>query len=176
LPNVTDCKIYDNDASITDGNGIPPYSNWAIVDGGDSVAIANEIYKNKGWGGQKGSVSINITKKDGTLKQILFDRPINQNLYIQFNIKRSKPNQNFSINAIRDYIVKNITYKINQVSESSSLITTALKAIEETGGGGYPLDLFISKNNTDWFEYLETDTIQHKFTLSSLNISITVLI
>lgn len=176
LPNVIDCKVYDNDTNATDGNSIPAYSSWVIVDGGDNLAIANEIYKNKGWGGQKGGVAVNITKGDGTLKEILFDRPINQNLYIKFNIKRSKPNQNFNINAIKDYIVKNVKYNINQVAESATLVLTSFNAINETGGGGYPLELFISKNNIDWFEYLETDTIQHKFTLSPANISITILL
>ena len=176
LSNVIDCKIYDNYTAVVDGDGVPAYSSWIIVDGGDNLAIANEIYKNKGWGGQKGSIAVNITKGDGTLKEILFDRPINQNLYIKFNIKRSKPNQNFNINAIKDYIVKNVKYNINQVVESATLVLTSFNAINETGGGGYPLELFVSKNNVDWFEYLETDTKQHKFTLSPANISITILL
>lgn len=176
LPNVSDCKVYDNDTNATDGNSIPAYSSWVVVDGGDNLAIANEIYKNKGWGGQKGGVAVNITKADGTLKEILFDRPINQNLYIKFNIKRSKPDQNFDINSIKDYIVQNVKYTINQVSETATLVLTSFNAINKLGGGGYPLELFISKNNVDWFEFLETDTSQHKFSLSAANISITILL
>lgn len=176
LDNVIECKVYDNSTNGTDSQGVPPHSSWVIVDGGNNLDIANTIYKHKGWGGQKGLVSVDITKADGTLKTITFDRPINENLYIKFNLKRSVPNQNPNILAIKDYLVENVKYKTNEPSESARLIIAVVNAINKTGGGLFPLELFISKDGTTWTEYLETVTLQHKFALSPANISITLLI
>ena len=47
LDGVTDGKVYENDTSATDSNGIPAHSIWAIVEGGANSDIANVIYAKK---------------------------------------------------------------------------------------------------------------------------------
>ncbi len=175
LPNVVDVRVLENDSNTIDANNIPPNGTWVIIEGGDDNAIAEKIFEKKGWGSQKGTVSINITKPDGSSKTILFDRQINQNLFVKFDIKRTRANQNWNLANIANYIANNIQYRIGFPSESSALVEAAINAISENGGGGVPLVLEISKDNLNWSEYIETETVQHKFILSSLNINITLL-
>ncbi|EMU5462846.1 baseplate J/gp47 family protein, partial [Salmonella enterica] len=50
IAGVTRHKLYENDTGKTDGNGLPPHSISAIVDGGDVTEIARTIRGNKGQG------------------------------------------------------------------------------------------------------------------------------
>lgn len=54
IAGVTRHKLYENDTGKTDGNGLPPHSISAIVDGGDVTEIAVTIRGNKGQGSGHG--------------------------------------------------------------------------------------------------------------------------
>lgn len=177
IDNVSDVKIEENDTPFTNiTNNIPANTIWAIVEGGLDLDVAKAIFDKLSAGcGTKGNVEINVPKLDGTTKVVRFDRPITQNLYIRFAIKRSKVNQNFNITNIKNHILTNAKYGIGQAVESSALIQIATEGLNLNGGGGYIVNLEVSKDNINWSEYIDTDTIQYKYVLSALNIIILIL-
>lgn len=174
---VTDVIVWENDTSTATADGIPPNCIWAVVEGGTDTNVSETIFQNLTAGVQmKGTILVDVIKRNGQSRTIKFDRPITQNLFVKFNIRRSKPNQNFALQLIREYIAKNVAYSIGQVAETSALIRISTDAINSLGGGGYVLDLFISTDGTTWTEYIETTTKQHKFTLPLNNISATIVV
>ncbi|ENF6322194.1 baseplate J/gp47 family protein, partial [Salmonella enterica subsp. enterica serovar Newport] len=64
IAGVTRHKLYENDTGKTDGNGLPPHSISAIVDGGDVTEIARTIRGNKGQGVRTwGKTSVTVPDK-----------------------------------------------------------------------------------------------------------------
>jgi hypothetical protein len=82
---VTNVFLYENDTSITDANGVPGHSIWAIVAGGSNADVANAIYYKRNAGcGMRGTVAVNITQANGSLFTVLFDRVVVEAMYVQF--------------------------------------------------------------------------------------------
>jgi uncharacterized phage protein gp47/JayE len=66
LPGVTRSKVYENDTSAPDANGIPSHSISAVVAGGDATDIATTIQLNKDQGcGTYGSTTEIVTDPSG---------------------------------------------------------------------------------------------------------------
>ncbi|EBY0662255.1 hypothetical protein GQ299_004611, partial [Salmonella enterica subsp. enterica serovar Newport] len=75
IAGVTRHKLYENDTGKTDGNGLPPHSISAIVDGGDVTEIARTIRGNKGQGVRTwGKTSVTVPDKYGNPHIISFSR------------------------------------------------------------------------------------------------------
>lgn len=173
---VTDAIVLENDTNVIDSDGVAPHSIWAIVEGGADLDIANAIrYKLTPGTGTQGDVSVVIPLENRRSKIINFDRPTSQNLYVRFDIKAILSGQNFNLALIKKYIVDNISYNIFQSAETATLTLTAFNAINNSGGGGVPLALQISKNNSTWFDSLNPDNPKSKFILDEDNITITIL-
>ncbi|ECJ4667272.1 hypothetical protein DNZ36_22355 [Salmonella enterica subsp. diarizonae] len=82
IAGVTRHKLYENDTGKTDGNGLPPHSISAIVDGGDVTEIARTIRGNKGQGVRTwGKTSITVPDKYGNPHIISFSRPTDVPVY-----------------------------------------------------------------------------------------------
>ncbi|HAK5852393.1 baseplate J/gp47 family protein [Salmonella enterica] len=82
IAGVTRHKLYENDTGKTDGNGLPPHSISAIVDGGDVTEIARTIRGNKGQGGRTwGKTSVTVPDKYGNPHIISFSRPTDVPVY-----------------------------------------------------------------------------------------------
>ena len=47
LSGVSVARVYENDTNVTDGDGTPPNTIWAIVEGGDDTEIGEILYKKK---------------------------------------------------------------------------------------------------------------------------------
>lgn len=72
IAGVTRHKLYENDTGKTDGNGLPPHSISAIVDGGDVTEIADHP-GNKGQGVRtRGKTSVTVPDKYGNPHIISF--------------------------------------------------------------------------------------------------------
>ncbi|WP_033782134.1 baseplate J/gp47 family protein [Pantoea sp. 9140] len=85
---VTRHKLYENDTSVTDANGITRNSIAAIVDGGDATLIAQTIRGKKGQGvGTFGSTTIQVPDKYGNPHDIRFSRPTNVPIYAAIVLK-----------------------------------------------------------------------------------------
>jgi len=169
--NVIDCLVFENVADVPDADGIPAHSIWAIVEGGSSDDIAQAIYDKKSDGsGMKGSIEVEKISQSGQIFLVKFDRVIEEDLYIQFVIKRTNPAVSFNTDAVAEYLVNNLNYSINEPAENASIIGILSGYLE----GGIPIDCEISNDGSSWVDYLETSTKQHEFVVdvSRINISI----
>ncbi|ENY9402977.1 baseplate J/gp47 family protein [Salmonella enterica] len=88
IAGVTRHKLYENDTGKTDGNGLPPHSISAIVDGGDVTEIARTIRGNKGQGVRTwGKTSVTVPDKYGNPHIISFSRPTAVPVYGKITLK-----------------------------------------------------------------------------------------
>lgn len=88
IAGVTRHKLYENDTGKTDGNGLPPHSISAIVDGGDVTEIARTIRGNKGQGVRtRGKTSVTVPDKYGNPHIISFSRPTDVPVYGKITLK-----------------------------------------------------------------------------------------
>jgi uncharacterized phage protein gp47/JayE len=168
LPNVMACVVEENNTNITDSNGVPAHSLWAIVEDGADNDIAMALYEKKSAGcGIYGSVSVTIPRVNGRSVVMKFSRPININLYIRCTITVASGGT-IDTASIKNSIVENIFYTIGQsatVDEIVCFIKMLNNAYRITLAG-------ISINNSTWLEIIEPTTIQHKFVLDVSRITI----
>ena len=176
LDGVTEAKIYENVTNAVDSDGIPAHGIWLIVEGGSSSDIGNAIYSKKSYGANmKGTVEETITTVSGAIFTAKFDRPVAENLHIRFDIQKTDASAVFDQSAIKSDMVSNLVYKIGQASDTSSVTVSAINAINNTGGGGVPVNVEISNNGSTWVDYLEVATLDSQFTLDVSRITITEL-
>lgn len=176
LPGVTEAVVNQNRTDSVDGNGTPAHCIWVVVAGGADSDIANLIYKTISDGcNQRGMVTYSIVTPSGVPFVAKWDNPTPEPLYIEFNLKRTVPGFDFSLDAIKNYIAANLSYGIGQFAETSSITALAAQAINAQGGGGVPLDVAISIDNATWTDYLATSTLASEFTVAAANITITVV-
>lgn len=91
VQDVGEVQVYENDTHETDERGLPPHSIAAIVQGGSSVEIAQEIWSNKPAGIQTyGNTKISIQDSQGFNRQIKFIRPVQVPIYINLQITALK--------------------------------------------------------------------------------------
>lgn len=169
LDGVTQAEVFENFTDVTDLRGIPPHSIWAIVAGGDADEIAQVIYVKRSLGcGMKGSTSVDITQRDGIVIEIQFDRPILQDLWIQFNIEAMTGE--IDIDFLRAELFAALTYRINEQADSSRVVALA-KALAPNGsisGEG------VSTDGVTYFSLVSTTTVQHQFSVVQIEINGTI--
>lgn len=176
LDGVTDAMLYENFTDVTDVNGIPPHAIWAVVEGGANIDIANAIYERKSYGcNMKGMVEVPIETASGQQFIAKFDRPTSQNLYIQFEIKRTNPFHVFDLGVIKQYLEDNVLYNIGDFAETSVLTSAAVLGIAAQGGGGVPINMEISDDGYTWVDFLSVSSLDDKWVIDSDNITITVV-
>lgn len=100
-------RVYENDTSITDVNGIPSHTISPIVEGGDDDEIAKVIYLHKGTGGGTfGNIAVivpaTITGEEPTTIQ--FWRPTYINVNVEITIKKLQGYTNITAEDIQKYI------------------------------------------------------------------------
>ena len=88
LSGVIEVKGYENDTNIDpDSNGLPAYSIYMIVLGGDDDEIANAIYIKKTLGAKMlGNTTVQVLTSSGYLKDIKFSRPVSIPIYVEVNL------------------------------------------------------------------------------------------
>lgn len=80
---VTDCIVKENKTNST-VDGIPSHTIYALVNGGDSTAIAQAIFaKTAGGIDTYGTASINVTDTQGIVHQVNFSRPVQVPIWIK---------------------------------------------------------------------------------------------
>lgn len=178
LDGLTQAAVYNHDyanyPSTTDADGILLGYIWVIAEGGSNAEIATVIYANMAGSGTKGSVSVNVPTASGQVLGINFDRPIAVPLYIRFNYQHTTSETEFiNENAIKQYIVDNLQFKINQYADSSVIVPIAQQGILASGGIGVCNYLEISTDGSNWSEFIDSATKQDIFTLDVANITIT---
>ena len=179
LDGVNQCEVYqytptyDDGELITDDMGIPVAGTWVIVDGGDGYSIANTIYENSSNNILKGSVTEDILTVSGQTVAIKFDRPLAVPLYLKFNIQETVAGATFDTDAIKTYIVDNMTFKLGQYADASYATDVVRQALLNTSLNGIATGVLISDNNTNWSEYIACPTVQSEFVIDATRIFIT---
>jgi uncharacterized phage protein gp47/JayE len=84
---VTDVQVYENSTSALDINSLPPKSFSAVIQGGNSLEIAQVLWETKPAGIQAfGNTSVVISDSQGLPHTVDFSRPIFVDLYIDLVI------------------------------------------------------------------------------------------
>lgn len=170
IENVTQCKVYDN-RSAEVVNEIPAHTVWVIVEGGTPDQIGRIIYNNLPPGiSMKGSQSVEITKTNGQLQTINYDLPEAVPLYVRATIKNFT-NTELDTNYIKQQIAL-LKFNIGQLVESLVIQNEIKNTIGETGS---PYNCEISLDNTTWGDYLTPEGLSEYFSISTDNITLTVV-
>lgn len=91
LPGVTDVQVYENVTMYGDVNGLPPKSFSAVIHGGNSLEIADTIWKVKPAGIQThGNTILNVRDSQGLPHEIKFSRPKDINIYFKIDISHEE--------------------------------------------------------------------------------------
>lgn len=87
LNGVTTASVYENDKDTTDGDGRPPHSIEAVVDGGENDEIGLVIWQKKSAGiDTYGSESVSINDSQGFPHVINFNRPLVVPIYLDIAV------------------------------------------------------------------------------------------
>jgi uncharacterized phage protein gp47/JayE len=172
VPGVTNAVIYENVGNTTDSYGTPAHSIWAIVNGGATANVANAIYSKRNTGcGMRGSTTYSISQINGVPFVVSFDRPIQQQLYIQMNITSLLATHTVDKTYLANAIYTQISYNIYQPADFTAIITLVKSldplAVVQSGGVS-------ATSGSGYTSYLYPTTIQNMFVISLANISITV--
>ena len=129
LDGVTTAIVEENNTSITDSDGTPGHTIWCIVEGGDNDDIGDVIYRKRSAGcGMRGAVSVDVPRITGGTFEVLFDRPVNQDLYIQFTL--TYPDGVFDEANIKALIVENVIWGVGETA-LSDVIISYVKSLNE---------------------------------------------
>lgn len=160
IQGVSEAKIYENyyDFSV---DGIPPHSVWIIVyvpsqTGVFDDAIAQAIYDTKtlGAGYKRDVVDGKIVKviftTSGIGQEVIFYHGTPVELSLQIIISRYQNNTVFDLEAMKNYIVANLTYKLGQTAQSAEVITVVTQFLLSQGLNerGYCKSALLSTGNS----------------------------
>lgn len=178
MDTVTDCITWVNNKSTTDATGTPPYTVWVIVEGGSNSDIGEAIYTHScGLNTRKVDNDQNVTVNVYSLAEQQFEtnfsRVLETPLYIRFDYEGGSNVDSTFLNALAEKIAENLTYRLNETAETSKVTTVCAECISAMYGEGYALNVEISTDGTTWKDYIESSTMQHKFTISAEHITIT---
>jgi len=179
LEGVVDVAVFENVTNTTDADGIPAHGIWVIVEGGANTDIADVIFNKKSAGADmKGSVTVDKTTPSGQTFTAKFDRPSAKDLYIEFDIQKfPRFTGTFPQSLIKQQIVDTLSYNIGEAADTAAITQIIFQAIQDQTGTktGTPVNVQISSDNVNFFEYLETDAKDEQWVVDTSRISITVL-
>ena len=169
LDNVTQAKVYNNRTGST-VNGIPAHTVWVIAEGGNTTEIGKVIYNNIPPGiPMKGSTSISVLRPNGSYETVLYDTPTAVSLYIKMNI------QVLSGAIDTDYIKEQLSLTKFEIGENAEGVNIAAAVKDIITTNGSPYDVQVSLNGTSWAEVVSPSRLDGYFTISTSNITITVV-
>jgi len=165
---VTDAYVAEN-TTAAPVDGIAAHSIWAIVENGADADVAEAIYLKKSAGcGMTGGETVTVARPNGQSIDILFDRPVEDDLYIEFTLQGKVSGLTFDEDYIKEQLVATLAYTLGQQATAQDVIS-ALIAIE-------PQALFtlvgVSDDGMTYAEILPTTTVQHKWVLDVANVTI----
>jgi uncharacterized phage protein gp47/JayE len=123
VPGVTAALVYENISADTDSDGVPAHSIWVIVEGGLDAEVARALYykRNAGCGMKEGNITIPVVQPNGITFDITFDRPVQEALWISFNITTTTGG-GVDETWLRTRILEGMEYGIYQIADTSSII------------------------------------------------------
>ena len=175
LEGVSDGTTWVNPGTTTDSTGTLAGYVWVIVEGGANSDIAEVIYANSCGRGMRGNVSVKVPAVSGQIFLVQFDRPTPVRLYLKFDFQLTVQLSAVNLTGIREYIVENLTYNLNESAETSKPTCVAKDAITANGGGGYALNMEISTDGSSWVDYIPSASLANKFVIDATRITITTI-
>lgn len=175
LEGVSDATTHVNPETTTDSTGTPAGFVWVIVEGGANADIADVIYTNSCGRGMRGEVSVEVPAVSGQIFNVNFDRPTPVPLFIRFDFQLTVDLSAVNTNGIKETMAENLIYSLNEAAETSKPTCAAKDAISSNGGGGYALNLEISKDGTEWVDYIPSASLADKFVVDTTRITINVI-
>ena len=169
IDGVSVARVYENDTNVTDSDGTPAHTIWAIVEGGDDTEIGEIIYKKKSSGsGMRGAEEVEITRPDNRLFTSKYDRPGSEDLYIRFSLELI--GGGFIDNdSIKTQIVDGLLWKIGGDAGGDD-VTDFLKNLNSqyrvTG-------MQVSDDGATWVEVVPVTSPQNRFVNATSRITIT---
>lgn len=125
-------KIYENDTSIPDENGIPGHSVCCVVEGGKTEEIGNEIYLRKTPGcSTYGDVEVAIIPPNPELDNpppIHFFRPLYKEVYAEIRVKRKAG----FVDALVEQIKQSVSEFVNSLDIGESVSVSLLQTIAQS--------------------------------------------
>jgi len=172
VDNVIGVKVFENDTNVTDANGIPAHTMWAVVDGGSDSDIGKVIYKIRNAGcGMKGSEAVTIVQVNGFDFTVLFDRPVYENLYIKLTVTSLDPNHLIDPDYLTQVIYNSIVYTIYQPADYTAITTV----VKEADPNAVVISGGVSKDNITFSPFLYPTLLNGRFLNSIPRITITVV-
>lgn len=184
---VNEAKIFVNNTNNTDtdatgdiDNGVSPYNIWVIVDGGANSNVAQVIYHNSAGlptFGYSNNDDIDYTEVDtitvsGQPYTVKFNRVNPVPLYIQFDLKIADVGMSINEDLIKNYIVENLIFSLNQAAETSYVTDIAAQSLLQFNANIYALNVEISLDNTNWTDYIASSSWMDKFVVDASRITI----
>ena len=167
---VTQVKVYGNRKSV-EVNGIPAHTIWVIVEGGQNSEIGNIIYANIPPGiPMKGSIEVLVSKSNGELTPVYFDRGTAQTLYVKITIKNLETTA-LDETDIKNKMSENLTYNIGENADTATITCVLRDILNNTG---IPYDVEVSTDNSNWQEIVTPTGLDNYFALAAENITLTV--
>ncbi len=122
---VTSAFIYENITGVTNVDGVPGHSIWAIVSGtGAPADIAQAIYTKRNAGcGMFGDESYVITQVDGSPFTVYWDDVVTRELFIAFTATSINGVQPPNIETIRAGLVTSLAPSVNATVNINELAT-----------------------------------------------------
>lgn len=165
LPDVTEVEVYENKTNTTDTDGIPGHSIWAVVDGGEEAKIGATIFLSLNDGcGMKGSEVVEVKSMYGDPVQIKFDRPLDEDLYIRFEVQKETTGYVYDANKLISDFVEKYKLGINQMATTTD-INYYLK---ECDANLIFKNIEVSKDGSTWSNAYQTPTTkQERFVINA---------
>jgi len=93
VDSVTACTVFENVTDVTDGDGLPPHSVEALVQGGLDADIREALWTNTAAGIRTyGTTSGTHVDSQGISHTVQFSRPTNVNIYVVVNVTAEQQN------------------------------------------------------------------------------------
>ncbi len=164
LEGVSEVKVYENKGSVTDSDGIPSHSIWAIVDGGDTEKIGACIFARLNDGcGMKGTQVVDVETIYGNTQEIRFDRPINEDLYIRFQIEKEYVGYGYDPAKLISDFVDSYKLGINEIATT----TDVNYYLKNADSNLIFTNIQLSKDGSTWSDaYQATTTKQERFIIN----------
>jgi len=165
---VTEAVVYENYTDTTDGDGIPPHSIWAIVEGGTDADIAAILYAKKTAGaGFLGDEEVDVERTYGRTYPVKFDRATDEDLYVQFSV--SLPGGVIDTDALAADIVENVTWELG-----ADAVGSVLTAYVMSLNSRYQVSAMeVSTDDATYLEIVSPTSKGGRFVMSTTRIAIT---
>lgn len=167
VESVVQAVVYENTTNATDARGVPAHGAWVIVDGGADADVGAALYPRIPLGlPLRGAVSVPIVQQDGTVYNVLFDRPTPQLLYVSVNIAPTSGAIDYSGLGYR--FLEQMSYGIGADAD----VTTVVAKLRELQANVLVTSEGVSLDGVTYAATVSPTTVDKQFYLTDTSIKI----